>query len=223
MRGIRTWIVASLGVALATACGSSTTGGNDASTDGPAGGSSSGGGSGSGSSGASGSSSGSGSGSSSGGNDAGPPTATNDCPNCPGTQICCLAPMGTNVQGTCAANAAACPTGAAAIECAAAMDCNGGQTCCVTGGSASSPASSTCQATCSNGSPGCGGAAGDNVDCPGGGAGWACVRIPGTPNAVLGKCVPMEGGAPPDGGVPDAAAPDGEGGAPPQDAAADGG
>jgi hypothetical protein len=226
MRGIRTLMVASLGVVVATACGSSTTGSSDGGGDGSTGGSSgsSSGGSSSGTASSSGSSSGSsGSGSSSGGRDAGPLTATNDCPNCPGTQVCCLASMGTNVQGTCAANVTACPSGSAPIECAAEMDCNTGQTCCVMGGSAGSPASATCQTSCSGGSPGCGGATRDNVDCPGGGAGWACMPIPGTPQAVLGKCVPVEGGSPPESGAPDTGPPDAEGGTPPQDAATDGG
>jgi hypothetical protein len=69
----------------------------------------------------------------------------------------------------------------------------------------------------------------DNTDCDpaGSGVGWACVPLPGTPQAVIGSCVATDGGATPaDGG--DAAAidsgpPDADGGALPQDAAAEGG
>jgi hypothetical protein len=225
MKNVQVLVIASLGVALAAACGgSSTTGGTDGGS-GSSSGSGSGGstGSGSGSLGTSGSgSSGAGSGASSGGNvDAGPLTASNDCPNCNNNDICCLTNVGGNVQGTCAANAAACPAGAGAIECAAEGDCNTGQTCCVTGGTATSPASSACVTSCPTGKPGCGGAARDNMDCPGGAAGWACQVIPGTPGAVLGVCVPMEGGAPVEGGADGGGTPD-SGDAAPQDGATNG-
>jgi hypothetical protein len=205
MKNVQVLVIASLGVALAAACGGSSTTG---STDGGSGSST---GSGSGSFGTSGSGSGSvgtsGSGSTgastgagSGNADAGPLTASNDCPNCPGSQVCCLSNAGGQVQGTCAATPAACPTGAGAIECAAEMDCNTGETCCVTGGSANSPASSACVTSCPTGKPACGGAPRDNMDCPGGAAGWVCQVVPGTPDAVLGVCVPAEGGAPAEGG-----------------------
>jgi hypothetical protein len=225
--------IASLGLALAAACG-----GSDANIAGDGGpdSTSSGGGSGSGS-GATASSSGasssgasssgassSGASSSGGRRDAGALTRTNDCPNCPGSDVCCLAPMGSNLQGTCAATAAACPSGAAAIPCSGG-DCNGTDVCCVTPASSGGPSSTSCQASCPSGSPpACGGSPRDNVDCPGGPAGWACQPIPGTPMAVVGQCIPMEGGAPPaDAVAPDTGTPDAEGGPPPQDAATDGG
>jgi hypothetical protein len=252
--------IASLSVALASACGNGiNTAGDDAGIDvtsgsgsgagGPFGssgtassggssgtssGTASSGGTSSSSGGRSASSSGSGSGgvgsSSSGGrrdaggsSSSGSPTRTNDCPNCPGSQLCCLTPMGGNLQGTCAATASACPTGGASVACGTSGDCNGTDVCCITIASSSGPSSTSCQASCpSNSPPSCSGMPGDNVDCPGGPGGWACQPVPGTPTRVLGECVPTEGGAPPaDGG--DASATDAESGAPPQDAAGDGG
>jgi len=213
MKNVQVFVLASLGLALAAACGGSST--NPASDAG--GGSETSSGSGSGASSGSGSGTSSGSSGSVGGSgnqgmaDAGP--TPNDCPNnCSG--ICCLSNVGGVVQGTCAATAAACPTGAGALECAAAGDCNTGETCCVTGGSATTPASSACVTSCPTGKPGCGGAARDNMDCPGGAAGWACQAIPGTPAAVLGVCVPVEGGAPVDGAVDGAGTPDASDAAP---------
>lgn len=224
--------IASLGLALAAACGGSAANtASDSGTDSTS--SSSGGGSGSGSGGTA-SSGGSSSGASSsggrrdaGGSSGGALTRTNDCPNCPGSQVCCLAPMGSNVQGTCAATAAACPSGAAAIPCTGG-DCNGTDVCCVTPASSGGPSSTSCQASCPSGSPpACGGSPGDNTDCPNGPAGWACQPIPGTPMAAVGQCIPMEGGTPlVDGGdavAPESGTPDAEGGTPPQDAATDGG
>ncbi len=197
-------VAAFFGTAIvAGACGgSSNTGANGDGGGDDAGASSSGGSSGAGSSGgaSSGASSGTGSGGG-GGSDGG--SVANDCPNCSGSQICCLTNVGGQVQGTCAANAAACPSGAGALQCAAAGDCNSGETCCVTGGSATAPASATCTTACTTGRPGCGGSPQDNVDCPGGGAGWTCEVIPGTPDAVLGVCVPADGGAPSEGGASD--------------------
>jgi hypothetical protein len=240
------------------ATASSGGGGSGASSGGGSGSGGSGSGSGSGgssgnggsasSSGIGGSSSGAGSGSGGRVRDAGPPAppmAVNDCPNCPGTQICCLTRMGGLVRGTCAATPANCPAGAGAITCAAQMDCNGGENCCVSvnpGG----PSTTSCQpGPCAAGSPpACGGMPMDNVDCPGNASAWRCLPIPGTPTAVAGRCVPREAGAPPvvdsgvpvvdssavdsaggaDGvGAPDTGSPDAEGGTPPQDAADDGG
>lgn len=194
------WIVvtASLGGGLAAACGgsgsaSNDAGGTEAGNDIDSGGSSGSNGANSGTGANSGSMSNSGS--NNGMTDDGGKTI-NDCPNCMGSEVCCLADVGGQVQGTCAANAAECPNGAGVIGCAAEMDCNAGQTCCVTGGSGNGPASATCASTCPTGRPGCGGSSRDNVDCPGGGAGWNCQALPGTPSAVLGICVPLEGGAP---------------------------
>jgi hypothetical protein len=164
-----------------------------------------------------------------GGNSSGVLTRSNDCPNCPGSQVCCLTPMGGGVQGTCAASASACPSNAASIVCGTSGDCNSNNVCCVAIASAGGPSSTSCTASCPSGSaPACGGAPGDNVDCPGGPAGWACQPVHGTPMRVLGQCVPTEGGTPPaDGGgdatATDSGAADTEGGTPPQDAAADGG
>jgi hypothetical protein len=219
MKSLQALIVGSLGVVLAAACGgSSTTTTNEGGAGDDASGSSGGSSSGS-SSGSSGSSSGSSGGSSSGAGDDGGPVI-GDCPNC--QAVCCLAMVGGQVQGTCAATAAACPTGAGALECMANMDCSGGQTCCVTGGNATSPASAACVASCPTGHPACGGSAGDNTDCPGGAAGWACVPVPGTPMAVLGICVPSDGGVPEGGGVDGSGTPDASDAAP-QDSAPNGG
>ncbi|MDP9002071.1 MAG: hypothetical protein M3O46_18415, partial [Myxococcota bacterium] len=139
-----------------------------------------------------------------------------------------------NIVGTCAANAAACPTGSAPQGCGQATDCPG-QTCCVMTPTGGGPSTITCQATCTGGAPACGGMSADNVDCPGDGTGtgWACVPIPGTPQAVAGKCVAVDAGTtpvdsgvtPPDTGTPDTGVDAGatpDTGAP-HDAAADGG
>jgi hypothetical protein len=215
------WATALFGTAIvAAACGgSSNTGANGDGGGGDAVATSSGGSSGAGSSGGTssgssgangGASSGTTSGGGGGGWDGGP--VSNDCPNCTGSQICCLTNVGGQVQGTCAANAAACPSGAGALQCAGAGDCNTGETCCVSGGSASAPASTTCTTSCTTGRPGCGGSPQDNMDCPGGGAGWTCEVIPGTPSAVLGVCVPADSGAPSEGGGSDSGSQDAAGG-----------
>jgi hypothetical protein len=235
----------SLGVAVA--CGGTANAPTDGGTMDSAGASS--GGSGSGSTGGSGSGGGSGAasgssgsggrnGGSGSGSGAGP--VNGDCPNCPGSQICCLAQANGQVQGTCAATASACPSGASAIPCAAASDCSTNQMCCVSGGNANSPASTSCQSACPAGSqPACGGAASDNVDCPGVATNWICQAIPGTPSAVVGRCVPAPdaGGSPMDGGQGgadtgvdgggpqgggDGGAPDGDSGPTPQDASTSG-
>jgi hypothetical protein len=231
MRGGHVLGIAALGAALGAACGgNSTNTANDGGTDGTNGGGSSGS-----SSGGAASSSGSGASSSDagrgdGGGSSGAMTRTNDCPNCQGTQVCCLAPMGSNVQGTCAASASACPSGAASIECGAAGDCNNGQWCCISVTSSGGPSSTSCQGSCPAGSPpACGGGPRDNTDCDpaGTGAGWACVPLPGTPQAVIGMCVPSEGGAPPadagDAAAPESGAADADAGPAPQDAAMDSG
>ncbi len=224
MKRRQVFFVVSFGVVLATACGGSTATSHDAGTDGMAssGTASSGtpGGSGSGSGGAS---SGRGSGAGNGGGaDAGP--TLNDCPNCAGSQVCCLTPMGTQVQGSCAASAAACPSGASAIPCTGA-DCGAGQVCCLSGGGAGSPASTQCASSCPAGAtPACGD---DPADCPGGPAGWTCRAVPGTPIVVVGICIPADGGAPEaggdSGGVDGAGTVDGgDGGAPLSDAPTNG-
>ncbi len=189
--------VVSVGVAFATACGGNSTtvatGTDGGSSSGSASGSgNNGSGVGTGGSGASGGST-SGAGASGADNtagDGGPMTAVGDCPSCPGNQVCCLAQSGGQVLGTCAVNAAACPGGASPLPCAAAGDCNGGLMCCVTVGNANTPSSTQCAASCPTGSPpACGGSPSDNSDCPGGGAGWTCETVAGTPSAVLGICV----------------------------------
>jgi hypothetical protein len=225
------FLVLLLGGACFVSCGGSTSTANDSgaldgTTSSSGGSASSGGSGGSASSGSSGASASSGSSSSSGGGraDAGPPMATNDCPNCPGNQVCCLAATGSGqVTGTCAATASACPGGSSAIQCTGA-DCNGTQLCCISPGSAGAPATTQCANSCPAGSQS---ACGDDpADCPGGPAGWACQAVPGTPLATVGVCVPIEGGAPEggaDSGVsPDAGA-DSEGGVPPPDAGANAG
>jgi hypothetical protein len=158
--------------------------------------------------------------------DAGSPTRINDCPNCPGAQVCCLTPVGGRLVGTCAATPMACPQTAGVITCTAQMDCPGAQMCCLTLDTTGGSATTSCQNACPAGSPpACGGMPMDNVDCPGGSSGWRCVPIPGTPRAVAGMCVPAQTPRPPvvdSGGAPETGSPDGEAGVLPSDAAADG-
>jgi hypothetical protein len=241
MRGQSRLRVALVGLVFAAACGGSTTGDGSSGSGGAGSGSLAG----TGSLGSAGSRSGISSGSTASGNPdssgrgggGSPRTAVDDCPNCPGSQVCCLTPNGTQLQGTCAATVAACPTGAASVPCQSNGDCNGAEVCCVTGGGANAPSSTRCTTSCT-GQIACG----DSTDCPNNGTGWNCVLLPGTPEAVFGVCAEVAGqpdsgnpstpdaGASPDSsGVPDgsgapdsSSAPDGTEGGTVQDATAGG-
>ncbi len=183
-------VVSVFGAMFVTACGGGTAVSNtDSGTSQGGSGSGSGGGSGSSGSGSS------GSGSSSGGSNEGG-VSVGACPGtCKGS--CCLTLVNGQLQGTCAASAAAC-TGAF-LECAAADECMTGLSCCVSIASGGMPSSTSCLASCPGGSPfACGhGGATDNKDCPGGAVGWTCDPIPGTPSTIFNQCTAA---AIPDGG-----------------------
>ena len=71
-------------------------------------------------------------------------------------QVCCdlrvSADGGSSFMTSCAANAAACPTGAATYECGQAADCGSGQVCCGTQGTSGKGLKSTqCAASCGTG------------------------------------------------------------------------
>jgi hypothetical protein len=140
-------LAVSFGVALAAACGGSSSDNGDAGRGGDsASGSGSGGGSGGGSGSGSGSSSGGGSGSSSGagGGDGGAMMC-----QCTAPQVCCVGGGGGGGgmrTFSCAANATSCPTRTAAVACTTSQSCGMGQVCCYLGGGGASI--SQCMASC---------------------------------------------------------------------------
>jgi hypothetical protein len=144
MKKTRSLFAVSFSVALAAACGGSSSDNRDAGRGGDsASGSGSGGGSGGGSGSGSGSSSGGGSGSSSGvsGGDGGAMC------QCTAPQVCCVGGGGMRTF-SCAANATSCPMRTAAVACMTSQSCGMGQVCCYLG---SGTSISQCMASCPTG------------------------------------------------------------------------
>ena len=150
----------SVGLALAVACGGSTS--NPSGGGSPDSGSGSGGGLGS-------------SGGSSGGvgQDAGVSRDGGAVCQCPASQACCVARALGMTTSSCAANQSSCPTGTITVACTTSQSCGGGQQCCYTpfgggfgrGGNAGATRVTQCMNACAAGtSPVCA----TDADCTGG-------------------------------------------------------